>query len=223
MRSLIRSATVILGLTTLLVTAVVPATANVRRAVPDEDPYAPIYARSLHVENPSSTWVPVIFYRSTSCVPTTYDLVAMFDLSAWSCPLVVQGHVVYDAADDLENFRSPALVRLQGNAVPVWFVLRTDWEAAGGTADFTGSVTRAELEAMPSLIRGTATTYREVLHPVPTFAGGGAQVVGDLYHATGTLEGGGSFRLQVTGHQDPHGDPMSLASYRLHRWQVAFS
>lgn len=222
MRHLIRSTTAVVTVVICTLALAVPAAANVRRAVPEQDPYAPIYARSLHVENPTSEWIPIIFYRSVSCVAGSYDLVAMFDLSAWSCPLTVRGHVVYHAPDDLENFRSPLQVRLQGDAVPVWFVLRSDWEASGGTADFTQPVTMEQIEEMPSLLKGTATSYREVLHPPATFAGGGATIVKDLYHARGELEDGRAFRVHVAGRHDPHGDPTSVDNYRLSTWNVTF-
>lgn len=215
-----RLAIAVASISTFMFAMALPAAASVNRTVPEDDLYGPIYARSLHVENPDSTWIPIIFYRPVSCVPSTYDLVALIDLSAWSCPLTVAGHVIYDAPDDPQNFRPPSQVRLHGDGVPIWFVSRSDWEDAGGTADFTGSVTLAEVEAMPSLLTGTAS-YREVLHPGPTFAGGGATVVKDLYHASGVLEDGRTFLVNVGGRLR-HGDDFVVANYRLSTWQVRF-
>ena len=97
---------------------------------------------------------------------------------------------------------------------------RRDRQAAGGTADLSGSVTWAEVLAMPSLLRGRAA-YHEVLHPIPGPTGGGARVVTDHYHARGVREDGRQLTMLVAGQNRPEpGQPYTVDSYRLHVWQL---
>lgn len=207
---------VLVGLASAASTSAARADVNVK--FPDESAYAPIFARSLHVEDPNSEWIPILFYRDLSCVPDDYDLVVFFDSRARSCALLVEGTQVFD--DDTPG--PPHQVTMQGRDTPVWFVTRTDWEGAGGTADFTGSVTLNEVKAMPSLLRGVARLYHEVLHPIPGPPGSGAQVVKDLYSGRGALADGRAFSLLVGGMHDPSAERITLASYRLSVWHVRF-
>jgi len=155
--------------------------AGARYVVPEEDPYAPIYADYYGNEE----LVAVFFYRNPDCVPDDFDLWGVFfdPLNAFGCALTVKGFVIYENPGDF----APKQAKLKGlGSVPVWFVSAEDFENA--LSDDT--LTIAELEAMESLEVGSASFYTEVLHPA-----GHPEMPMKNIEASGTLEGGGSFLL----------------------------
>jgi hypothetical protein len=155
-------------------------------AIPGESPGPPFYMRSLL--DPEHEWVGNIFYREPACVPLAFNLLRLFDIpDAFRCELVVEGFEVRNAP-----VGPPIHTELQGlGAVPIWFVRKTDFEAA--IAD--GTLTIAELATLGSLIMGHADFYQEVLHPRD-----GAQVVNADFLGEGIVEDGRSFRFHVQDH-----------------------
>lgn len=183
----------------LLTIAGASTLAGARFHVPDEDPWAPIYARFLYPDE-TPQWVVLYLYRERSCVPDDFNLLAFFDLTfaAWDCPMLLTGTVVYDNADDFANFMAPrhaSLRNVHGVGVPVLFVPIADWMDA--TQD--GVLTLNEAEAIPNALQGVADFHKEVLHPTATPAGGGAQVPKFNYRGRGTLNDGRSFSWHASG------------------------
>jgi len=153
--------------------------AGARYVVPEEDPYAPIYADYYGNEE----LVAVFFYRNPDCVPEDFDLWGViFDIpAAFYCPLTVRGFDIYENPGD----PVPKHAKLRGlGAVPVWFVSAEDFENALSN----DTLTIAELKAMESLEVGYASFYQEVLHPMGT-----SKMPMKIIEASGTLEEGGSF------------------------------
>ncbi|MDH3603150.1 MAG: hypothetical protein OEU26_26350, partial [Candidatus Tectomicrobia bacterium] len=63
--------------------------------VPDENQWAPVYARTL--AHSDSEWVVTYLYRERSCVPDDFDIWGdFFDFSgaAFNCPFLMEGIVV---------------------------------------------------------------------------------------------------------------------------------
>ncbi len=187
-----------LALLLLLTTALSePAHAQVRTWIPDEDPGPPFYARversSVHTEIVPHTneWAAVVFYRSPSCVPTTFNLMDLFDVPrAFSCDLTIDGFEIWKNGPPPIDM-APMQARLDGlGAVPVWFVSWPELQAA--VAD--DYLTIMELESLSSLRKGTATFFRETLHPT-----GGAQNPKLMINAHGILEDGQTFQLHHSG------------------------
>jgi hypothetical protein len=128
----------------------------------------------------------IYFYRQPDCVPADFNLLDLFDVpGAFGCPLTMSGqewrwHTV-------SPFSAPYLSIMEGNGqVPIWFV---SWGELRGAAQ-DDVLTRAELEAMPSLRRGVATAFREWLEPSPT-----RNPSRTLSWATGTMPNGDRFTL----------------------------
>ncbi len=164
--------------------------ADERFLVPQQDPGGPFYARiEFGLVHHTDDWAAIAFYRETTCVPATFNLLRFFDQNvtrAFGCPLTVHGFVVYEA---VFQGAIPIQARLQGNgAVTVVFVPWADLSAA--IAD--NKLSMAELMALPHLA-GTATFFEETLHPT-----GGARETMLEVNAFGLLEDGRSFRYQVT-------------------------
>jgi hypothetical protein len=156
------------------------AYANVRKKVPDEDPYAPIYTDWYGNEN----WVAFVFYRPPEDVPDTFNIFEFFDFNAYQYPLTVEGFVIYENPGDFV----PIQAKLRGlGSVPVWFVSRTDYNSAKGNGLY-----RAELEELDSLLIGSASFFEETLHP----EGHPTMPMKDIV-ARGTLEDGRAFRLHA--------------------------
>ena len=179
----VKNIPVIIALITIIIPILAGVTyAGVRLVVPDQDPYAPIYADYYGNED----FVAVFFYRNPSCVPGGFDLWGEFfdPPDAFGCPLTVKGFVIYENPGD----SVPKQAKLKGlNAVPVWFVSADDFQ----NAIFNdGTLTITELEEMVSLQIGSASFYKEVLHPM-----GHPEMPMKIIEASGTLEGGGSFLL----------------------------
>jgi hypothetical protein len=165
-----------------------------RLTFPDQDPGVPVYARATPIGNQLYTddgWLAIPFYRQPACIPADFDLLSFYHFpgpggpGAFGCPLLVTGALMIEAGAPLGTFPKIAISR--GDAVPVWFVRRAEFDAAA--AD--GMVTMGELAALPSLVRGTATSFEETLRP----RAGDHLVVID---AQGRLEDGRRFTLHVT-------------------------
>ena len=154
--------------------------ANVRKTVPEEDPYAPIYADFYGNEE----WTAVFFYRNPGCVPDDFDLWGVFyDFpDAFYCDLTVKGFVIYKNPEDF----APKQAKLKGlGAVPIWFVSTEHFEDA-----LSGGLTITALEDMESLQIGSASSYKEVLHPM-----GHPEMPMKNIVASGILEDGRSFHV----------------------------
>ncbi len=178
-----------LGVVTVLALAAT-AWANIRLRIP-QDIQPPFYTTgagpfflpdgSIFVIH-DDEWVAIPFWRPPACVPAGFNLLDLFDPAATGCPILVEGFAI---------FRQPApppiSTEVQGlGAVPIWFVRRSEFQAA--TADEV--LTIGELAALPSLRVGTASFYQEQNHIF------GAHPVSHLtIVAHGTLAGGGSFDL----------------------------
>ncbi len=140
----------------LLSVVVGVAHANVRKKVPDQDLYAPIYGDWYGNEE----WVAFIFYRLPDCVPEEFDFFEFFSGAAFGCELTVKGFVVYKEPGDL----IPKQAKLKGlGEVPIWFVQKDDYDNI--TAD--GNLLMSELLDLndDSILIGSASFYRETLHP----------------------------------------------------------
>jgi hypothetical protein len=174
------------------------AGAQIRLQVPDDSPGPPIYAR---VERPfvyhTAEWAAIVFYRSPDCVPGGFNLLDLFDLGAFDCPLTVSGFELWGNEPGIDA--APRLEVTSGDSVPVWFVPWPDLQAA--IADDV--LTLSELDSL-SPLKGVAT-FREVLSP---FVGpgetGGAQVTHLAITAAGVLSDGRSFQYEYT---DAFADP----------------
>jgi hypothetical protein len=189
------------------------------------DPYGPVFVRTLDIGDQITTdWIPLIFYRTPDIVAAMHppvDLSAIFDVRAFNFLTTVEGFVIYENADDLQNFRSPYEINVhQGSdGVPIWFVARPAWEALSAN----GTVTISELirfgdKNPEALLKGVANLYEEVLHPDPTYAGGGAQVTMDDYRASGFIydENGNSlFTFSMHMNFGPQGDLHVVKDWRI--------
>lgn len=207
----------------LLGIATVAAHAQKRVAVPTEDPGPPFYTTVQRLLDGSpflftdGEWVAIPFLREPSCVPESFDLLALFDFEPafpggpprpFLCPLTVEGHVIWKNGPPPVD-AAPIQQVLQGlGAVPIWFVRLTEVEAAV----LDGDLTIAELAAMPSLLVGYADVYNDVQQPGigrPQGEGNGSIKI----TATGTLLDGRPFFFQVVemGKKDGGG-----VSYQRH-------
>lgn len=64
-----------------------------------------------------------------------------------------------------------------------------------------GTLTLAEVEGLPGLVKGSAGIFSEMLHPhplPPSLGGGGHPVPKIMLNARGTLEDGRSFAVNLT-------------------------
>ncbi len=165
---------------------------------PAQSPGIPAYARlELLVPNfdvPNTRrWAAIVFYRDPACVPPDFDLGQFFHLpgptglGAFACPLLVEGHEIWQNGPDTD--RAPMYVRTR-NAVPnlpIWFV---EWNELRPILE-SGQVFIGDITALPSLVRGSAYWYEEALYP-----NGTAEIPGITLRSEGTFEGGGKFRLK---------------------------
>jgi len=184
---------------------------------PDETPVAfatthtpvdpPFYAR---LERPftvhTDEWAAIVFYRPPACVRAEFNLLDFTDIpGAFFCgPLTVQG---WEMRKDADPFAAPYQSSMKGlGAVPVWLVTWAELRPA-----FAGGITIAELESLPSLVKGTAATFEEMLQPIPT------RVPSRLVmNARGTLADGRSFLLHYTSQDDFSGN--DVRSVRIDVW-----
>jgi len=178
----VKNIPVIIALITIIIPILAGVTyAGVRLVVPDQDPYAPIYADYYGNED----FVAVFFYRNPSCVPGGFDLWGEFfdPPDAFGCPLTVKGFVIYENLGDF----APKQAKIKGlGEVPIWFVSLSDYQDAINA----GSVTVGDIEGMASLQVGYASFYTEVLH-----AEGHPEMPMKNIKASGTMEDGRSFLL----------------------------
>lgn len=174
------------------------ATSNVvRKAIPDEDPGPPFYARATTILQELfrvDGWLVIPFYREPACVPADFDLLHLYHPpgpggpGAFGCPLVVSGSLLIEADAPLGTF--PRQVVMTGDAVPFWFIRWDDFLAA--SAD--GTFTMAELRALEPL-QGTADRFHETLMPRMD----DHRIV---IQAAGSLADGRTFRFGVVHSQD---------------------
>ena len=174
---------VVVALLSLLVSS---ATAKIRTPEGGDLPY---YARIQGGEVfHDGEWAVIVFYRPTSCVPGSFNLLEFYDWNAFDCgPPTTDGFIIwYGEPGDTP----PIQIKLRGlGAVPVWFVAWPELDAA--MAD--GDLTMNELEAMSTLRTGSASFYTETLHPT-----GVVKVPMINYVAHGLLPDGISFKVHVT-------------------------
>lgn len=127
-------------------------------------------------------WVAQIFYRPPACAGD-FNLLSFFDIpNAWFCPLLMDGFGVFP-----DPLGTPRQSFMMGDAVPIWFVSKQDYE----TAIQDGQLTVSELAGLPSTRFGVADFYLEVLQPLD-----GPAVVPKLeLLASGELDDGKSFSI----------------------------
>ena len=174
------------------------AGAQIRLQVPDDSPGPPIYAR---VERPfvyhTDDWAAIVFYREPDCVPAGFNLLDLFDLGAFDCPLTVSAFELWGNEPGIDV--APRHVVSSGGSVPVWFVPWPDLQAA--IADDV--LTISELDSLGPL-KGVAA-FQEVLNPfVLPGETGGAKVTHLAITASGVLSDGRSFQYEYT---DAFADP----------------
>jgi len=176
------------ALLAIILSAVSPASGQVRLTVPEQSPSGPFYARlSSDFVPHTDEWVAIAFYREPGCTRPDFNLMDFFDIAnvpmIFGCPLTVHGFELYD--DPLSQV--PKHSRLEGNgAVPVLFVSVEDFNAA------LPAVTMAKLLAMSSHVWGVATLFEETLHPVPAVKQHQLRLV-----AHGVLSDGRSFQYHA--------------------------
>ena len=180
--------------------------------VPDEDPFAPAYAKVLGPYD-GSDWVVAYLYRQRDCIPLNFDIVGQFldfspiipprppFLKAWDCPFLMEGVSVHtEPPTNPWTAPAPKQYSLRNNKdmgpIPVLLIPRDDYN------NLTGPVTIEALEGIG--YPGAAGFHREVLHPPENSNGGGAQVYRATYVGRGQLEDGRSFdyRLSVMFQKD---------------------
>lgn len=158
------------------------AHAAVTLRFPGQSPGIPAYARMGPAILHDDEWAVVPFYRLPSCVPADFNLLRSLDPPrAFRCPLVVQGHEVWERGPGQDPAPKQVVTKAQG--VPIWFASWPEVEAAASD----GVLTIGELSSLDSLVFGTADVYQEVLRPGTFIA----------INARGTLSDGRSFRLHV--------------------------
>lgn len=157
-----------------------------------ESPMFPFYSRTELADGGgfgyrTDQWAAIVFYRDPSCVPADFNLFEFYDVpGAFFCDSRVDGFSLH-----LEplGMTPPKVSQLHGSAVPIWFV---PWDAPIQLAIQNEVLTRAQLEAMPGLVRGVATNFREVLMTVESHPRPKINIT-----ARGYIAGGGSFRYNV--------------------------
>lgn len=161
----------------------------------------PFYARFGENEMFSDgEWTVIVFYRPPDCIPADFNLNQFFHFpgdsgpGAFACTPPTTTSVEY-WANGPETDPAPLIAEMTGRgAVPVWFILQAEVEAA--MAD--GVVTIGELAESPSVLKGEAANYTELLHPGQSNAQSLIQ-----FTAEGALEDGRTFMVDVSyGAQD---------------------
>lgn len=160
------------------------------RAIPEEDPGPPFYARLGMQEFHTDGWLVVVFYRHPSCVPPDFELTETYHFpddtgpGAFACEATVAGHTLTEPDAPATRFPWVALLRGRGD-VPVWFVPFDRYETLADEEP----VTVGSLGELDPLV-GSASHYHETLHP--RASGHRIDAV-----ASGSLEDGRTFRYQV--------------------------
>jgi len=169
------------------------AAGMVRVTVPNPDPGLPAYARAFPGANQffhNGEWLAIPFYRAPSAIPADFNLLQFFHfpgpngLGAFATPILIRGFYFIEPNAPLGTF--PMLAVSTGDAVPIWFVRWSAYQAA--MAD--NVITIGEVIAMRPL-RGIATTFNETLKP---------RLADHLtiITASGKLEDGRTFDFHVT-------------------------
>lgn len=168
------------------------------KAIPDEDPGAPFYARVTPMLNQlfvSDGQLVITFFRNPACVPADFDLLQLFHFpdppnhfGAFECGLTVWGRLLIEANAPMGTF--PKLVNSWGNEVPIWLVSWSAFEAAMQE----GPITMDVLQALDPLV-GTATRFHETLMP----RDGEHRIV---INASGVLADGRNFTFHVNHIED---------------------
>jgi len=144
-------------------------------------------------------WAAIPFWRSPSCVPRDFNLLAFFDFPrAFDCALTVEGFEIWKQGPETDG--GPIHVQTHGKGtVPIWFV---PWPTLqGALAD--NVLTMVELEGLPGLLKGTASYYKDTAWPgegkagLPCNAGAGCPKSHTEVSAHGSLEDGRSFQFQA--------------------------
>lgn len=177
-----------------------PGQPGLQLAFPVESAGIPAYARlellvpNFDVPN-DKRWAAIVFYRDPGCVPADFDLGQFFHLpgpqglGAFACPLLVEGHEIWQNGPGPGGDLAPIYVRTR-NAVPdlpIWFVA---WNELRPVLE-SGQVFIGDIAGLPSLVRGSAHWYEESLYPNET-----AEIPGITLRSEGSLENGGRFRLK---------------------------
>jgi len=163
---------------------------------PEDFPGAPLYVTATGKNAAAlgfgallndGEWVAIPFEREPDCVPGGYNLLGPPNIPAvFGCQLTTEGKGWFSDPEDQSS-----IVKAWQNglgAVPIYFVLLSEYEAAIGD----GVLTIGEFEALPSLVIGYASYHREVLN----FPFAGRPGSHDII-SSGELEGGGSFQLRA--------------------------
>lgn len=171
------------------------AHAAVTLRFPGQSPGIPAYTRMgpdiIHTEE----WAVVPFYRLPSCVPADFNLLRSLDPPrAFRCPLLVEGHEVWERGPGQDP--APKQVVTRGQGVPIWFAPWSEVQAAASD----GVLTITEISNLDSLVVGTADVYQEVLRPGTFIA----------INARGTLDDGRVFRLHAHCQCDKHAPVVRL-------------
>lgn len=185
-----------------------PLFANVRTAVPSENPGPPSYSQIQRAIGPdpffiphTDEWAAIPFLRNTACIPTDFNLLDSADFTPafpggpprpFVCPLTVEGFALWRNGPPPIDF-VPIFSELHGTgSVPVWFV---HWSELLAETD-DDSLTVAELLSMSSLQIGFASLYQDTALPGvnrPQGTGNGKIEI----NAFGTLLDGRSFQVSV--------------------------
>jgi hypothetical protein len=199
---------------TAVMAAVGSSAGLVRTIWPSGDDVGPPFYARIGDEPPHvimvDGWAVIPFYRDPGCMPESFNLLELFDLSGAfvPCALTVEGFNLWRGAPFAG---APMVAHTQGTgAVPFWFV------PAEAVLDAMqdGELTITELAALSGRIVGHATHFNEVLHPsaVPQVGGGGHPVTKIVIQAHGTLEDGRRFQFHFTAVE------RDIRSIRLRFW-----
>ena len=131
-------------------------------------------------------WAGIVFVRSPSCVPSTFNLLDRFNPpTAWGCELTVEGEQWWH---DLST-PPPFQTHTRGTgAVPVYFVRWSQLQAA--IAD--DLLTIGELQSLPSLLIGRASFLEHIVHNTHQAANHGHETL----VAHGRLDDGRTFEFR---------------------------
>jgi hypothetical protein len=189
----------------------------VRLHSPTETPGPPVYASvaksppgPFDIIQTDGAWVGIDFLRDPACPQLAgFNLLAFLDFpTAFECPLTVDVTEWWLRADlataggpwgspPSPTFRTPVEARYVGSDVPIYFVQKSEFDAA--TTD--GVLTVAELESLASLRIGHADHYEFVqINSSGVNSGPSARAGHSRLVSHGTLEGGGTFQFDLTDH-----------------------
>ncbi len=165
----------------------------VRVKFPEADPGIPAYARAFPGLNQffhNGEWLAIPFYRAPSAIPQDFNLMGFFHFpgpngpGAFATPILIKGFFLIES--DAPRGTFPKLAIATGDAVPIWFVRWSAYQAAMSD----GVVTIGDVIAMNPL-RGIATKFKETVKP---------RIPGHLVviSASGKLADGRTFDFHVT-------------------------